>query len=250
MVTLAAIPHPVRDLRNRFTFKAPVRELRHIDRRPMKCNARIRLSSILRGEMHDKALASRACTYERSSPAICGRLETRRGCLRRRWPMRLRSIAPISARLNGACTAQRSIWLTSWRRFWTLRRAYCFNGRQSRGPAKPNSFLPRVLKDQEWVLRTSKCVVRQPRRMPSPARPSRARDAVALCVRDRHPNGRRPVRGFASRCWRRVEPRPEGQRPRLAPPGSSSALREPVGRGVRSSASGRVKSSQAPKSSR
>jgi hypothetical protein len=31
MVTLASIPHPVRDLRNQFTFKEPVRELRNID---------------------------------------------------------------------------------------------------------------------------------------------------------------------------------------------------------------------------
>jgi hypothetical protein len=100
-----------------------------------------RLSSILRGEMHNKALASRVCTYERSSPAIYGRLATRRACLRRRWRMRLMSIAPISARWSAACTAQRSIWSTSSRRFWTLKRARCFSDRRSCGHARPR---PRV----------------------------------------------------------------------------------------------------------
>ena len=37
------------------------------------------------------------------------------------------------------------------------------------------------------------------------------------CVRDRNPNWRRPDRGFGSRPLRRVEPRPEGQRPQPNP---------------------------------
>src|SRR5580692_5543612 len=76
--------------------------------RPFDCRG-------LRGEIHNKAFASRAWTYERSSPEICGGLETQRASLGRRWPMRLISIALTSARWNARSIVRRSTWSTTWR---------------------------------------------------------------------------------------------------------------------------------------
>ena len=62
---LVAMRYSAPDLRNQFRFKAPVRELRHIDKG--RAASRLPISSrILRGEILNKTPPSRAWTYERS----------------------------------------------------------------------------------------------------------------------------------------------------------------------------------------